>query len=125
MDEVERLYDRFDCVRSFGEDFRAHLVTGHILSTPTAFVMGRAVCSTAPLEEIRNPWVMFPRHQQDAWLVYAMAGSSENNLLHLFPYPLMYVALERRGQGRLRFYHFERFTRCASTILSGTKSPRG
>lgn len=117
FDQIAVLYEQTQMPRSFEEDMTAHISTGYVVSTPEYFIMGRAVDREAPPELIDDPWHAFPQPLQNTWLVYAFAGSSRN-FLSFVPYPLKWVAFQRRGQA-LRIYDFNQITkRCASLMCS-------
>ena len=96
FDQIADLYQRWPQPRSFEEDISAHIETGYVVSTPDFFIMGRAVNRGASLEFIADPWRRFARKEQDAWLVYAFAGSSRN-FLSFIPYLLRWIGFQRRN----------------------------
>lgn len=107
MTPVERaaaVYQQEPCARAFQEDLEAHLLNGHVFSTPEVFVMGRMVDSRAPAEEIVNPWVKFDNG--DAWLVYLLAGDP-GKALALLPRELPRIGWERGNV--LRFWPLAKF----------------
>lgn len=112
IDHIAKLYREIDMPRDMQEDIDAHLANGYVISTPEFFVMGRAIARDASAVAIDNPWFPFKREHQDTWLVYAFAGSSRN-FLSFVPYPLRWLAWQRRGKP-LRFHEFSHFTRHAS-----------
>jgi hypothetical protein len=113
IERVELLYETHDCVRTFGEDLRAHLANGIIICAPDFFAMGRAISREGTWEEIHDPWFRFPREVQDAWYIYVFAGRV-NTCLQFIPFPLRWMAWERVGKNQLRFLDFNRFKkRCA------------
>lgn len=119
LEQVERLYELHECERSFGEDLRAHLANGIVISTPTAFMMGRAVVKESLIADIRNPWHRFDREHVNAWYVYSFAGRVNTLCLQYFPFPLKWVAWERVGKNTLHFLDYQRFvTRCAQLTHS-------
>jgi hypothetical protein len=96
------VYQNEVCARTFKEDLYAHYVTGYVISTPTYFVMGRPVLSSATYEEITNPHLSFK--EPDCWHLYLYSGP----LIHAFlaaPYRLPFVSFERKNI--LRFYHWD------------------
>jgi hypothetical protein len=97
FDQVAELYERYPQPRAFEEDISAHIETGYVVSTPEFFLMGRAVDRYADPAMIEDPWHGFLRSEQNAWLVYAFAGSSRN-FLSFVPYPLRWVGFQRRNQ---------------------------
>lgn len=113
--EVYRLYDEHS-PRTFREDVEAHLLHGYVFSTPQLFLMGRPVCSWAEPQEINNVWIEFPKERADTWYIYALAcavptgavGLVKKTIAHM-PYPLPYVAWERKRDRRLRFFRTENF----------------
>jgi len=112
IDEIAALYRKWEMPRTMEEDIKAHLCNGYVISTPDFFVMGRAIARYAAPQAIENPWFTFRREHHDAWLVYAFAGSSRN-FLSFVPYPLRWLAWQRRGKP-LRFHELSTFTRHAS-----------
>ena len=117
FDQIAALYDRYPQPRTFDEDIAAHISTGYLISTPEYFLMGRAVSKHAASHLIADPWYAFPRDQQDTWLVYAYSGYSRN-FLAFIPYPLKWVAWQRRGRS-LRFHELSKIkAKCASTTHS-------
>lgn len=123
MTPVERaaaVYEREECARTFREDLEAHLLNGYVISTPTAFVMGRPVRHDAPREEIVNPWHVFPRGGWDAWMVYLAAGDLAE-FWRCEPFPLARVIYER--QNALRCFNAEHVKRlCSSKPFSFSPS---
>ena len=87
---------------TFREELEAHLLHGFVLSTPTAFVMGRPIRADSPHELQADPWHVFK--EPDCWLVWLAAGDLAS-IWHLVPYPLPWLAWARR-EGALRFYPF-------------------
>ena len=74
-EQAAAVYERETCARSFREDIEAHLLNGYVFSTPTMFIMGRAVDRLAPRELIVDPWHTFPEADRNAWLIYLAAGN--------------------------------------------------
>lgn len=99
------VYEREPCARSFREDLEAHLLHGHVFSTPEYFCMGRAVRRDADAADIVNPWVSFPMAECDAWMVYLVAGDMRA-AWSCFPKLLPWVGFERSN--RLRWVSFAR-----------------
>lgn len=110
-EQIAALYDE-DSPRSFREDLEAHLLHGYVFAAPEYMLMARPVVSAADEEDIRDPWHVFPRHEQDCWLVYAFAsarpglGLVKTCLTHL-PYALPLVAWERSRAQKIRFYQLD------------------
>ena len=98
-----QVYTREECSATFQSDLEAHLLTGYVHSTPTAFVMARPVSILADEALILDPWHSFPREEQDAWLVWLAAGDLAS-LLALFPYQLPLIGWQKRNE--LRFHGF-------------------
>ena len=114
FDQIAALYKRYPQPRTFEEDLTAHISTGYVHITPDTFLMGRGINRQAPPDLIANPWHTFPIDQQDTWLVFAYSGYSRNFLAFL-PYPLKWVAWQRRGRP-LRFHELSKIqAKCAST----------
>lgn len=110
------VYQREPCARSFREDLEAHLLHGHVFSTPEFFVMGRAVRSWAAGEDIVNPWVTWP--DGDAWLVYLMAGDM-GRALRMLPYRLPLIGWERGNV--LRFWPLAGVVRRCANVSNSRK----
>lgn len=94
---------------AFMADLQPHLVRGFVRSTPTCFVMGRPVASTASADLLNDPWHVFS--EPDAWFVWLCAG----DMLEAFeciPFPLPLVGFARFGQPA-RFHGFERMKELA------------
>jgi hypothetical protein len=112
MTPAERIHALYsDSERTFRGDLEQHLLNGYVFSTPEFFLMGRAVDSTAGIEAINDPSIVFPRDRQDCWLVYAYADIMGNsprglvkNVLTMMPYPLPLVAWQRKRHDRLRYF---------------------
>lgn len=105
VEQAAKVYETEDCPRTFGEDVEAHLLCGYVFSTPTVFAMGRPVRRDVLASTIVNPYVMFPKDDCDAWLVYLVAGDLREALGYL-PYPLPWIGWERGNV--LRWYRTER-----------------
>ncbi|MEI6278311.1 MAG: hypothetical protein WCQ16_02865 [Verrucomicrobiae bacterium] len=97
IDRVRRLYGRFRQPRTFDEDLAAHLQNGVVASTPTHFLMARAIVRGAPGAD--DPWVRFDN--PDTWLIWAAAGPCAESVktfcLTVQPFPLRWVAWARRN----------------------------
>lgn len=104
IETAAAVYASEPCARSFREDLEAHLLGGHVHSTPTAFVMARPVMRAADYELLTNPWVTWRREDADAWLVYLAAGDVAE-MLGFLPFPLPWIGWER--DNRLRWHGFE------------------
>ena len=112
--EARRVYDREECARSFEADLEAHLMVGFVFSTPSVFVMGRPVLSTAPPAEILDPWQTWPREKADCWHVWLAAGKLAEMWRHL-PYILPWISFER--DNRLRLHWFESLRKTFNHIM--------
>lgn len=99
------VYKNQPCERTFQEDLELHLLFGYVFSTPTYFIMGRAVCSEAPFEEICNPLYSFNPHYCDTWHIFGMAGDT-TKVYEIMPYPLPYISFQGKNN-KLRKYSFE------------------
>ena len=100
--QVLNLYWRFPQPRDFQDDYLMHQVSGYVIDTPEAFLMGRGVDRYQDEEVIRCPHVIFPRSRQNAWFIWAFAG--DISLMGvLAPYELPYVGWARRN-GPIRWY---------------------
>jgi len=91
-------------LRSFTEDLELHLLHGYVTSTPTLFMMGRAVDVYASDHLLRDPSVSFDH--PNGWLMHAYAGDIRL-AASCAPYPLEFCAYHRKGS--LRIYPFKRF----------------
>jgi len=88
---------------TFKEELEAHLLHGYVISTQTAFLMGRAIVKDAPHALQADPWHTFAPDECDTWLVWLAAGDMAEFMRHV-PYPLPWLAWARR-EGSLRFFH--------------------
>jgi hypothetical protein len=131
MTPAERIHALYsDCDRSFRGDLEQHLLNGYVFSTPEFFLMGRAVDSTASMEDINDPSLAFPRDRQDCWLVYAYAdimGSSPRglvkNVLTMMPYHLPMVAWQRKRHSRLRYYQINQLQKWTQKLFDPLAVP--
>jgi hypothetical protein len=89
---------------TFRDELEAHLLGGFVLSTPTAFVMGRPIARVAPHALQADPWFQFPSESCDCWLVWLASGDLAS-IWRLVPYPLPWLAWARRD-GALKFKNF-------------------
>lgn len=112
--EARRVYNREKCARSFEADLEAHLMLGFVFSTPSVFVMGRPVLSTALPAEILDPWHIWPREHADCWHVWLAAGRLSEMWGHL-PYILPFVSFERDNV--LRLHRFESLRKTSHRIM--------
>lgn len=107
-EQAQRVYFEEPCARTFHQDVEAHMRSGFVFSTPSFFIMGRAVVSTADAAQIVDPSFAFPREQCDCWHLYLMAGDTAA-AWSIMPWPLPLFSFERRND--LRFYPVERIKR--------------
>ena len=107
FETIEKLYQEYPLPRSFDEDIAAHFRTGHVFTGRDFFIMGRPIERGAAPALIENPWHRF--ENPDCWLVYAAAGLVKT-MLDFIPYPLHWVAFQRRGNP-LRYYDFNTLAR--------------
>ncbi len=110
-DEVEALYDSGRGIRSMMDDIAFHGTVGYIMSTPTCFLMARAVRRDAAPYSMRDS---FPLDECDTWLVWAMAGDIRE-AMQFAPPTMKWIAFAR--EERLRFHDFNKLRRklCLST----------
>lgn len=108
IEQAAAVYDREPCARTFAEDVEAHFCNGLVISTPSVFILARAVSRGATREQIVDPWVRFPDHLTDAWHVYLAAGDLFQIVRHC-PEPKEWVAFERGNV--LRFWRFQSIRR--------------
>lgn len=104
-ERVAELYGRYRQPRSLEEDIRLHELSGYVIETADAFLMGRGVDKDQDEEVIRAPHVIFPRSRQNAWFIWIYVGPIEE-MLSLAPYYLPWVGWSRRN-GRIRWYSVE------------------
>jgi hypothetical protein len=99
VEQAAAVYQKEPCARSFAEDLEAHLINGHVHSTPDVFFMARKVRSGADYFDIINPYV---KHDNpDCWMVWLYAGNLKR-AFELVDVQLPFVAFEKRN--RLKFY---------------------
>lgn len=81
-----------------------HLVNGYVFSTPSLFLLAKAVA----LEDNRVAW----------YITYARG--ERRALLAQLPFPLPWIAFKRlrKGRERRRVYPFDRFSRLVTCHLS-------
>lgn len=102
-EQAASVYQREPCRRTFAEDLEAHLVNGHVHSTPEFFLMARKVRKDATYAEIIDPYS--PQHENpDCWLVWLYAGNMKA-AFQCADVQLPWVAFEKRN--RLKFYTWE------------------
>lgn len=99
-----RVYFDECCSTSFEEDLDAHLIHGHVVSTPEYFIMARPVKRDAPAEYITDAMFYFPPEECDCWHIWLAAGDWrkfwENDTLDL-----PWVSWEKRN--KLKVYPME------------------
>jgi hypothetical protein len=103
--------------KKFKEHVRDHLANGYLFSTPSLFVMAKAVEIRDPRCAIRdNPDPRTPDPaSRIAWYITYARGDLRI-LRSLVPFPLPYIAFRRHrhGRERLRVYSFDRFFNLAT-----------
>jgi hypothetical protein len=99
------VYLKEPCARTFREDLEAHLLHGHVISTPDFFCMGRKVYRRAQAKDIINPWFNLWESPPDCWHLYLFTGDIRRAFL-CADVQLPHVSFERRN--RLRFYTWDR-----------------
>jgi hypothetical protein len=104
-ERVADLYERYHQPRSFEEDLRLHQVSGYVIESADAFLVGRPVKHDVPEEAIKCPHVCFHPKVCDAWFIWAFAGDIRA-MFELAPYELPLVGWSRRN-GRIRWYRCE------------------
>lgn len=85
----------------FREVLEAHLFHGHVISSPTRFVLGRQVRHDWPPELMLDPWQVAA--DGDCWHVWLWAGAVAV-WPDVVPYPLPWISFHR-GE-RLRVHRF-------------------
>lgn len=111
-EQVEALYRRIPCERTFEYDCELHRATGYVIDLPDIFLMGRGVDRIANIQEIADPHCVFHEEQQDCWHIYAFAGDARR-IWEVMPYPLPWVCWQRlraiaSDPTELRFYSAKR-----------------
>lgn len=107
IDAARAMYHKEPCGRCFGDDLATFLRIGYVFSTPTAFIMGKAV----PSPHIRTgfgydrPGANAPIEHCDTWLIWLAAGDLRE-FFRFEPRPMKFVAWARKGV--IRFHHFDR-----------------
>jgi hypothetical protein len=110
---ARRVYNQEECARTFEADLEAHLLVGWVISTPEVFVMGRPVLSSAPVEQILDPWQTFPREAVDCWHIWLAAGNLAAMWQYL-PFELPWFSFER--DNRLKLHRFESLHKASNRI---------
>tara|TARA_R110000796_G_scaffold252537_2_gene387458 strand:+ start:4588 stop:4932 length:345 start_codon:yes stop_codon:yes gene_type:complete len=96
---------------NFLHDLLYHFEHGIVYSTPTAFVMGRAVKWDSP--EILNLEYEFLPDEVDTWFVWLAAGDM-SEFFSACAFPMDYVAFERNG--KIRRWPIARFQKLCSIL---------
>ena len=86
---------------SFVSVVEAHLFNGHVISSPTRFVLGRQVRHDWPPELMLDPLCVAP--SGNCWHVWLWAGTVRD-WREVVPFPLPWISFHR-GE-RLRVHHF-------------------
>jgi hypothetical protein len=107
VDQILAMYARHLPEENFWADVLAYLEVGLVVSTPTHFMLARAVERADP-----RPWDHHAVYDNpDTWLVWAAAGPSAVSVktfcLQHMPYPLPWAAWARRD-GPLKFHKLMR-----------------
>ena len=92
---------------TFYADLAEHLTHGIVVSTPTAFVMGRAV-SLENRDNVLDLSYHFLPGECDAWFVWLAAGDMRE-FFRACPYPLPHISYQRSGE--LRIHDWDRMNR--------------
>lgn len=113
VEKAAAIYRSEPCARTFREDLEAHLLHGHVVSTPTAFIMARYVSREWPREKIVDPWWNdFGGAVPNCIHIYLAAG----NIKEFFTYPhttVIWISLERKNH--LRFHPYPTLKRLCNT----------
>jgi hypothetical protein len=99
-EEVEALYRREPCARTFEQDLALHHQFGVVFDQPDYFVMGRPVRKDADPALIVNPAYVFLHQVCDCWMVYAFAGDL-SKAWEVLPFHLKWFAFERKNELRI------------------------
>lgn len=102
LDRAAAVYDKERCARSFEEDLILHMRSGYVISSPTVFLVGRAVVKDADPDLILDPARQFDA--PDCWLIWLAAGDIKEFFRYM-PYYLPFMAWQKRNI--LRFYKTE------------------
>lgn len=86
---------------SFVSVVEAHFFNGHVVSSPSRFVLGRRVWHDWPAEMLLDPWLVAPHG--DCWHVWLWAGTVKD-WGEVVPFRLPWIAFHR-GE-RLRVHRF-------------------
>jgi hypothetical protein len=123
-ERIKRLYCEFKQPRSFEEDERLHRMTGYVIETEDAFVMGRPVKHDVAVEAIACPHVSFAPEICDAWFIWAFAGNIKS-LLEIVEVvgPLPFLGWSRRN-GTIRWYRYKETRRRVAGLSQITIVPR-
>jgi hypothetical protein len=117
---IAALYERYPQDRNFEEDEALHRMTGYVLESDDYYLMGRGVWTQAGQAAICEPFIGFPRHRQDCWMLWAYCGPL-GKIYELQPYKLPLVGWVRRN-GRLRIYWIEEFREHIGRICESKRS---
>jgi hypothetical protein len=104
LELAQKHYDQDPGPRTFPQDLVLHLKFGHVISSPTIFLMGRPVCRLADPHLILDPSFVFIN--PDAWFVWIAAGATPYECLRQMPFYLPWVGWQRRNKWP-RFYDTE------------------
>ncbi len=80
---------------AFRNDLEAHLITGYVLNTPNAFLMGKPVPFGA---SIIDPWETWLPTDCDSWFCWAAIGNL-GDLFYMIPHRLPFIGWFRQNRG--------------------------
>lgn len=104
-EEVQEVYSQSDEGFSLCDDIEFHAKHGYILSTPTCFLLARAVVKRfLPYGQDET----FLSEECDTWFVWAMAGDIRE-AIEFAPPTMKWIAFARKGV--LRFHRFQNVKR--------------
>lgn len=101
-----QVYASEPCARTLEEDLALHARFGYVVSTPTAFAMGRLVWRDWPYAKLADPSQVAP--DGDCWWIWLLAGDAREALKWL-PFEKKWFAFERSNSPR--FMDATRFLR--------------
>jgi len=104
-EQAAALYESGEVDSTLAADMEAHGLHGYILSTPTCFLLARAVPKSQAPYDIS---AVYPLEECDTWLVWAMAGDIREAMAFAPP-TMKWIAFARKGV--LRFHRFQNVKR--------------
>lgn len=81
--------------KEWTDSLEAHLLTGHVICAPDAFLMGKPVPWGA---DVTDPWQVWPWEQCNAWFVWCFVGNL-SRVTKMIPWRLPWIGFIRRHRG--------------------------